>query len=472
MVLAVIVFVGFLFFLILNNFSDKLLNADFYTGIIDGQDTYNRIYDEVLVDEELVDRTNEFLGDIQIASHQDIVDLMREIVPPAYIQQQVEDNIDRSIAYVEEDVGDLDVYFELSGPLGNVKPVMFAYIDRRIDELVEEDPGISGCSPEAVTGLANRYFAVFNGLAGGEAPTAVPSLKALDPLCRQLIFASAFDLLMASGSLDAETRQQLQVKREELREPFEAGDTLGMLKVSARTLAGPLMDQAIVKVREDLSPGDRLDLIRLIGDWTAGTSEEQIRANLDEGRRWLSRADSLGVLNTLIMVILGSILLGLVFYPHLDSMLRWPGIILLLTGGFFFVLGKIAETKVPARLADVVETGAGKVTGVPAAVTDLGGDLLVSFGTQITSGIAGPSLNLLIIGALLLAASFFTVPIKIGLRGIKGSISFLNKRHQLDGLAIPAMAVEPIESAEPDVPEALDELDEPDDSEEAEEPPP
>ena len=57
LVLGVIIFVGFLFFLILNNLSDKLLSADFYKDTIAGQDTYNRIYDEVLVDEELLDKT-------------------------------------------------------------------------------------------------------------------------------------------------------------------------------------------------------------------------------------------------------------------------------------------------------------------------------------------------------------------------------------------------------------------------------
>ena len=142
MVLGVVIFVGFLFFLVLNNFSDKLLSADFYKDTIAAEDTYNRIYDEVLVDEELLDKTNEFLGDIQVVSHQDIVDLMREIMPPAYIQDQVEGTIERTIAYVNEDVDALEAYIDLSEPLENVKPVMFAYIDRKIDKLEEETPGL------------------------------------------------------------------------------------------------------------------------------------------------------------------------------------------------------------------------------------------------------------------------------------------------------------------------------------------
>ena len=457
LLLGVVIFVGFLFFLMLSNFSGKLLNADFYTDTIAGQDTYNRIYNEVLVDEELLDKTQEFLGDVQVVSSQDIIDLMREIVPPAYFQQQVEENIQRAIAYAEEDVDELEVFIDLAEPLRNVKPVMFAYIDRRIDELEEEDPGIGSCSNAAVTGLAGRYLDVFTALAGGEAPTTVPSLQALDPLCRQALFASAFDLLSASNSLDAVTRQQLLDQREALRKPFEAGDTLAMLKVSARTLAGPLMDQAIDQVREDLGPAGRLDLIQQISEWNPDTSEAQIREDLDEGRKWASRARGFGELTTLIMVIGGSILMGLVFVPNLAGMLRWPGAALAITGTVTYVLGKIAESQVPARLADVVETGADKVTDVPQSVIDLGGDLLVSFGTQLAGGIAGPSVTLIIIGAVLIAASFFTGPIKIGLLVVKRSIPFLNQ--PLDGPERPAQPVEPVEPEVSDIPDEPDQSD-------------
>ncbi|MCI0802274.1 MAG: hypothetical protein J4N85_09855, partial [Chloroflexi bacterium] len=106
------------------------------------------------------------------------------------------------------------------------------------------------------------------------------------------------------------------------------------------------------------------------------------------------------------------IVMGLVFLPTLTGMLRWPGIALLITGAFFFVAGKIAESEVPKRLADVIETGADQVSGVPPSVTDLGGDILISFGSQLTDGFTGPSLTLLIIGAILFGASFFTIIIK------------------------------------------------------------
>ena len=412
LILGVVVFVGFLFLLILNNFSDKLLSADFYKDTISGQDAYNRIYDEVLVDKELSDKTAEILGDIKVVTHQDIVDLTRKIIPPAYIQTQVEGAIDRTVDYMNEDEERLELYVDLIPPLENVKTVMFSYMDSLLDALEEENPGAVSCSVQGVTGLGNQYVEKFEGIANGEVPTAILSLQALDPLCRQLLFTTVFDLLLVTDQISPEVAQGFVDNREELREPFTSGDTKGVLKIAARSLAGPLMDEAIDKVREDLTADGRLDLIKQLADWDNDITEAELRSNLNDGRDWVSKAREFGDLTTMLMVIGGSVLIGLVHFPHLSSMLRWPGMVLLFTGVFFFVVGKIAESEVPDRLTSVIETGADQATNVPPAVTDLGGDILVSFGTQMTDGFTGPSLSLLILGAILFGSSFFVWPIK------------------------------------------------------------
>ena len=416
LVIGVVIFIGFLLFLVLNSFEDKLLSADFYKDTIAGEDTYNRIYEEVLIDEELLDSTQEFLGDIQIVTEQDMIDLMREIVPPAYIQEQVEKTIERTIDYVNEETDVLGAYIELAEPLRNVKTVMFAYIDGRIDQLQVEDPGITpgiaGCLPNELNDLSNRFVDSFGQLADGVVPQSVPSLREVPDLCRSALFTLAFDKLVDETALTDEAKQNLRDGKANLQRPFNDGDTLQVLKVSARLLSEPLMDKAIDKVRERLSPGDRLDLIHQIAEWNPTRTEEQIRSDIDDGRDLVSTARDFGELTTLLMVIVGAVVMGLIHYPNLASMLRWPGITLLLTGVVFFVVGKIAENEVPDRLTDTVEFGADKVTNVPPAVTDLGGDLLVSFGTQLTDGIAEPSITLLVIGAILFGTSFFTIVLK------------------------------------------------------------
>ena len=411
--LGVVIFVGFLFVLILNNFSDKLLSADFYMSTIAAEDTYDRIYNEVLVDDELKDRTQELLGDIKVVEHQEIVDLLEEIMPPAYIKGQVEASIDRTIDYINEDVDRLEVYVELAEPLENVKTVMFAYMDAKIDGLrVEETQGFGGCTPSSLGGLAERYVDTFSGLSEGVVPESIPSIKEISAPCRIILFELVFGSLVDDSGLSDDAKQSLNDGKGELRLPFAMGDTLEVLKVSTRLLAGPLMDDAIESVRADLDENGRFDLIRQLAEWADDTTEAEIRQDIDDGRVWISRANNFGDLTSLILVIGGAVLMGLVFFPTFSSMLRWPGVALLITGAFFFVAGKIAESEVPDRLTYVIESGADKVSEVPPSVTDLGGDILISFGSQLTDGFAGPSITLLVIGAVLLGSSFFTIVIK------------------------------------------------------------
>ena len=411
--LGVVIFVGFLFVLILNNFSDKLLSADFYVSTIAAEDTYDRIYNEVLVDDELKDRTQELLGDIKVVEHQEIVDLLEEIMPPAYIKGQMEGSIDRTIDYINEDVDRLEVYVELAEPLENVKTVMFAYMDAKIDGLrVEETQGFGGCTPSSLGGLAERYVDTSGGLSEGVVPESIPSIKEISAPCRIILFELVFGSLVDDSGLSDDAKQSLNDGKGELRLPFAMGDTLEVLKVSTRLLAGPLMDDAIESVRADLDENGRFDLIRQLAEWDDDTTEAEIRQDIDDGRVWISRANNFGDLTSLILVIGGAVLMGLVFFPTFSSMLRWPGVALLITGTFFFAAGKIAESEVPDRLTYVIESGADKVSEVPPSVTDLGGDILISFGSQLTDGFAGPSITLLVIGAVLLGSSFFTIVIK------------------------------------------------------------
>ena len=407
LILGVVIFIGFLSYLAINNFSDKLLSADFYTNTLAAEDTYNRIYDEVLLDDELIDQTREFLGDIEIVSQRDMLSLLRQIMPPDYIHSEVEGAIGRTIDWVNEDVDELNLYVDLAAPIANVKTVMFNYMEGRIDDLTVEAPGISGCSPVAAASLAATFVVKFEQIANGVVPESVPSLRGIDATCRPIIFELAFDDLIAGAGLNTATTESLRAGKQELRTPFAVGDTLEVLKVSAHLLAEPLMDDAIARVREDLDSGHRFDLIRQVAKWDTDTTEEQIRSDLNEGRGWISKINNFGDIASLIMVIGGAAAMGLIFFPSLGGMLRWPGITLFITGGFFFVLGKIAQAEVPNRLVEVVETSADKVSGVPPAVTDLGGDVLISFGTQLTDGFVGPSLTLLTVGIALYGASFF-----------------------------------------------------------------
>ncbi len=410
LVLGVVVFFGFLFMLLLTNFSDKLLNSEFYTDTISGQDTYNRVYDEVLLDEELLGTTRDLLGDVQVVTQEEIVLLLRQIISPQYLQSQVEGSINRTVDYFNEDADTLELYVDLGPPIDNIKPVLFQYIDQRIEGLVLEDLGRPECTPDRVSEIAGGYVTRWGELADGRVPQSVPSLESLDSLCRNLVFELAFTSIVSGSSLSDAAKSGLLEMEGEIRQEFVVqGDTHGVLKLAARPLATPLMDDAIASIREELDEQDRLDLIHRLALWNDDFTEAELRSDFDASRRWLNRGrDKLGKPAAWAMLIAGTIIMALIYYPKVKNMLRWPGITLFLTGVVFFVTGKIAESRLPDALEELVERSANEISGVPPSVTDLGGDLLLSFGKQLTSGIDGPALTVLIISALLFGASFLT----------------------------------------------------------------
>ena len=391
----------------LNNFSDKLSSADFYSDTISEQDTYNRVYDEVLLDPELDSTTRDLLGDFQVVDQREMVELLREIISPEYLRSETEGSIQRAVDYFNEDLDDLELHVDLGPPLDNVKPVLFGYIDRRIDGLAEEDLGRLECTPQRISEVAQRYDDWWTQLAGGTVPESIPSLQTFTPACRQAIFTLAFQTLVEQSPIDDRAKQGLTDERAEIEGAFVDGDTRKVLKLASRPLGTPLMDDAIDRIKEELNDQVQLDLIHQIAIWNDDFTEAELRSDIDSARDWLNWGRKFGKAVALAMLIAGSVLLGLVHYPSLKNVLRWPGITLFLTGLVFFIGGKVLESQLPDWLQDWVERAANQVSGVPPSVTDLGGDLLVSFGQQLSSGFAGPALIVLIIGAVMFGASFF-----------------------------------------------------------------
>ena len=67
-ILGIVIFAGLLLTLVVNNIVDKLLNGEFYTDTIAEQNTYNRIYDDVLLDQKTKEKVQELLGDVKVVS--------------------------------------------------------------------------------------------------------------------------------------------------------------------------------------------------------------------------------------------------------------------------------------------------------------------------------------------------------------------------------------------------------------------
>ena len=433
-VLGIMVVSGIGVLVVERTISTTLLDAGFYTNILAEHDAYNRLYDEVLPDPETRsmvegDLTNA-VGNVEIVTYDDIVMLLGSIAPPEYLREQTEKMIGNVVDYANGDTDRLEVYVNLAPALTleRVKPVLIAYVQRRIDEIREEPPESTLCSPAHLDELASGYVEVYREIAVGNAPPSLPSISVLSEPCRILLFEVAFgasevaaflpgDPMLERAGLDPRMVEGLQGRREEIRSAVVAGDTKGALKVAVPPLLSPVLDEGIGQFRaEFLDDSGRMDLIDQL---TSGGQPDaaEFRADADEFRQtsleWRSRARVMGV----ALVIGGSLLMFLIYLPEWNLGLRRLGALLTFVGaagfiGVLFVGTRVLEGQLPRLLEYLLANRATGVEDFPPSLTALIGDLAGSAAGRLAQGPKEVFLAVLIMGAALLAASFIPILVR------------------------------------------------------------
>ena len=407
LVLGLVIFAGLLYFLVLVNFFERLVTAEVYAVAISDTGAYNRVYDEVLVDEALQDQTEKLLGDIEIEAHDEAVELLRDVLPPVYLQEQTEDNIDRFTSFLRGEVDELELYAEMEEPLARVEPAVLAKVYDVIDGLEITEPAGSGCSVDTMRRLASASAAPVSRLSNGKLPESAPSLKLLTRPCREQEFDRWFDVVLSDPAMNSQASLLLGEAREELRQPFVEGDTRAFLKAAAAPLIKPLTDDAIADIRRELQPNDRLDFIEKVAEESEDLTREDIEAEAERVRDLVAAARSPGKYIALLLVVVGSLLLAVVHLPRPAEMLRWPGIALALGGGVCLGVGFVVNSAVPGRLKEAIAYSASYSSDVPVSAINLAGDLLESFGRQATAGFIPPAVAVIFLGAALVVVSVF-----------------------------------------------------------------
>ena len=407
LVLGLVIFAGLLYLLIVVNFSQRLEDPEVYRAAIDETDAYNRVYDEVLVDKALKDQTKSLLGGVEVGVQDDAVEILKTVMPPAYLREQTEENIDRLTGFLQGDIKLLNFYVELEEPLNRVKPAVLERIYKTIDELEIKEPGAPGCSLVSLQQLATASAVPFAKLSNGEVPVSAPSLDILTRECRDAEFDAWFERVLSDPSISSEAARILETEKEQLRQSFVSGDTREFLKQAATPLVTPVIDDAITDIRRDLQRNDRLDLFQKLIENSDDLSRRDINEQAETLRDTVSAANGTGKVVALVMVILGVLLLGAVHFPKPGDMLRWPGVSLLLGGGVCLVVGSVLNSAVPGRIKDAVARPASYSSDIPTAAISLTGDLMESFARHATAGFIPEATTVLVIGVVLVAASFF-----------------------------------------------------------------
>ena len=403
--LGLAVFAGLLYLLVAANFTRRLEAPEVYSAAVSETGAYDRIYDEVLVDEALRERTGRLLGDIDIAVHDEAVELLREVMPPDYLEEQVEDNIRRFTGFLSHDLEDLELYVTLTEPLERVEPAALGKVHEYIDELEVAEPATSGCSPASLQQLAAAAAEPYSRLSQGQLPETAPSLEILSRVCREREFDRWFRLVLDEPALNAQASRILGNEVEGLRRSFVEGDTRGFLKAAAGPLVEPLVEDAVADARRKLPPDNRIDLL----EWLAGPPGSPARADLDAWaeslRETLGVVNGLGRSTALAVVIIGSLLLAAAHLPRPAAMLRWPGVALLAGGTTCLIVGLVLNSVIPGLVRGTVMSAVSLPADMPASAIDLGGDLLESFAREVTAGFVQGTLAVMALGGVLIAAS-------------------------------------------------------------------
>lgn len=408
LVLGLAVFAGLLYFLVVVNFSQRLLESEVYKIAIRDTDAYNRIYEEVLVDEALKDTKGKLLGYVNFHIPDDEIEVLREVMPPDYLREQTEENIDHFTSFLRYEENDLAISISMKEPLNHEESAVLGKVHQIIDKLDVVDSASPGCSSEELENLASRSAASFAQLSDGELPQSIHSLKTLTPVCREREFDRWFDRVLDDPAMNSQAALILEGERSNLRPYFLEGDTRPFLKAVADPLVKPLIEDAVADIRRDLRRNDEFDLL----EWLAQESEDATRADVEEQavslREVVSAANGPGRFVALAMVVLGCLLMAVVHLPRPAEMLRWPGITLAAGGGICLIVGFVLNSALPGQFRETIARGASYSSEVPVSAINLAGDLVESFARQATAGFIPASITVMVIGGLLVVASLLS----------------------------------------------------------------
>ena len=509
LVLGVLLFFGFFGFVLIDTFRGNFLTEEFYTKSLSENAVYDRIYDEVLVDPEYESTKDRLLGDIDV-TQTDVAKIGRKIIPPDYLQAQVENAIGGLIDYLnDKDIDDPQIFLDLTVPLSNVKPVLFEYMDSRIDALQDvpvttideleteledlfrtlEDGKIPTRVPfivdpellvvsyvdDAITDLvevpaatqqdfSREIEGIFRELSAGEIPSRVPSIAsipvderlraydlalrairsdrsfpqeivdgleeqesaikaqlstpsgnvkgALEVASRSLTepavelfvddaYDMAFDALQEQG-LSREALDNLDKERDSIKERLGKGQIKEALKLSGRSLTEPLIDDAIDELRENLDEEGRIDLVAELAEHN-GRSKEKFLDRVDPVRDIVDYSEVGGWVAIAVMVV-ASLMMMVVNFPHLASGLRWPGTVLLVSGLIFLIFG-LATGILSDRFDEVLKESATDVSNIPPSLVNVIGDVLSSLASDVADDFVRPSIVVIVIGFVMLVGS-------------------------------------------------------------------
>ncbi len=430
LVLGAVAFLAFFFYLLSSLVDGHLLSPDFYAQALAEQDAYSRLYDEVLVDPELEDPIQQALGDVDVPQ-EDVADVARRIMPPAYLQAEVERSLETLVGYLKRDTDELELYIELAAPLDRAAGELVAYAEARIDQIALEEVEEGILQPDDKTvelqteaEWADYWESTLRDLETGRLPDALPSLAGVPVETRLDAYDRALAELQRADNVPKEVLEALRAPETDaaIRQALSREDTLeeqdairDALKAASGGVLPSLVDDSLDDLRrklltadgtscEDLPPDadlsrcTRYDLLGLV-DADIETSEV-----INNARDGLRLAGVFGSWLPMAVLVGACVLIVAVNMPSLASILRWLGIVLGSTGLLCLVAGIVAGQSISNRLDSALQHAL-EDADAPPSLGIIASDVTSHMADVISTALTSPSLTLMLVGLAMLAAS-------------------------------------------------------------------
>ncbi len=265
----------------------KLVKAGFYKNQLRDNNFYDRIYTDVMP--QIKDIPSYYGGLSVSEAEQD--QLMRQIIPSPWLQQQVESKLDSAVAWLRSDTEELDLSIDLRQIKRDASPIVLQFIRQKLDSLPQ-------CGVRQVPDLSK--------LASGKFPNCLPGQPGSSQ--RQAIYEPYMPQVAANvNGVIAQAPDHLDLIEEAAIE-WEHGDREAVL--------------------------DRFDGTRSFIDWTV---------------------NRIGLIKEYLIMFGLLVLIGLINWGRLQAALRWVGGTMLFSALPLLVIGLVARFAGPVLVRDSME---------------------------------------------------------------------------------------------------------------------
>ncbi len=395
-------------------FSTMAINAalreDIYLDALAQQMAYDRVYTEVLTPTLGGQLLQEHLPDPPLLPPDDVMEFVRGVAPPEYLQKQTEGNLRRLFDYINGERSRLDLYLDLSEPLERIPNALEGLIETRSTEVLSTlatradiiapnslEP--NSLEKETATDLADELEAM---LTGENLSRAFADYTGRTEEELFAIVDEAIDKTLANPEVPVQYREELQKSRIRLREAFAYGSTREFLREAVRVIAGPAIEAGASDL--NLDERQRLDLTAVLARQILGLGEADFQSRANEWRdRYLVALNWARTLAVAILLVAVGLLV-LVHWGRPRLMLLWTAWALA-AGGILLLAGTLlALWQVPGVVHLAISQWLTSAPPWAPEFAALGADVASQALKNLLVELIWPAATPLVAGGLILAA--------------------------------------------------------------------